>query len=447
MNVFRFRPSLAPRLLLPVQEFIRTEAGSGAALLAATALALMWANSPWKDSYFGFWDTIITVDLGIFNVKEDLQRWVNDGLMVVFFFVVGLEVKRELLHGELAGARRAALPVAAAAGGMAAPALIYTAFNAGGGAGNGWAIPMATDIAFALGVLALLGPRIPSSVRVFLLALAIVDDIGAILVIAVFYSASVDWGALVFAAGVAVFIAAMLRLRVRNGIMYGIAGLVLWAAVFESGVQATIAGVVLGLLTPSRPEGDSEFARRTEDLLAEYRAATAAGDTNRVEAVLGEMEEETAERSTPLERLERLLHPWSSYLVVPVFALANAGIDLSGGVLGDALTGRVTLGVLAGLLAGKLIGVFGATFLAVRLRVAELPPGVTWMHVAGIGLLAGIGFTVALFVTGLAFEQRQLIDDGKVGILAASTLAGAAGFLFLRLISEPVRVEEAERVA
>lgn len=447
MNGFRFRPSLAPRLLLPVQEFIRTEAGSGAVLLAATAVALIWANSPWNDSYFEFWDTIITIDLGIFDVSEDLQHWVNDALMVVFFFVVGLEIKREALHGELAGARRAALPIAAAAGGMIVPALIYTAFNAGGDGGRGWGIPMATDIAFALGVLALLGPRIPSMVRIFLLALAIVDDIGAIMVIAIFYSGSLDWGALAFAAGVVIFIVVMLRLRVRNGLMYGITGLVLWAAIFESGVHATIAGVILGLLAPSRPEGDSDFAQLTEELLAEYRSAIAAGDIERVEAVLGEMEEETAERSTPLERLERLLHPWSSYLVVPVFALANAGIDLSGDMLGDALTSPVTLGVLMGLLAGKLIGVFGASFLAVRLRLAELPPGVTWMHVAGIGLLAGIGFTVALFVTGLAFEERQFIDDGKVGILVASILAGVAGFLFLRLITEPVRVEEAEEVA
>ncbi|MDO8615739.1 MAG: Na+/H+ antiporter NhaA [Dehalococcoidia bacterium] len=432
------RSLLPQRILLPVQEFIQTEAAGGVVLLAAALAALVWANSPLDGAYFDLWETRVSFDVQVFAASQDLQHWVNDALMVVFFFVVGLEIKREMLHGELAGPKRAALPVAAALGGMAAPALIFAAFNAGGEGAKGWGIPIATDIAFAIGVLALLGDRIPSGLRVFLLALAIVDDIGAILVIAVFYTESLAWDSLAIAGGLLALIVAMQLAGVRNMVLYLVAGVALWAAMFESGVHATIAGVLLGLLTPSRPpRAETAFKREAESLLAQYREAAAEEDIERVQAVLGELEEVAAESAAPLERLERLLHPWSSFLVVPAFALANAGVHLSGGLISDSAASPVTWGVLLGLVTGKLAGVCAAAWLAVRLRLAEMPAGIGWTHLAGAGLLAGIGFTVSLFVTGLAFADGQLVGEAKVGILAASVIAGVAGYTFLRLVGKP----------
>ena len=433
------RTLLPQRILLPVQEFIQTEVAGGIVLLVAAAVALIWANSPWNDSYFDLWrDTQISVDFHIFSASEDLQHWANDLLMVVFFFVVGLEIKRELLHGELAGPRKAALPAAAALGGMAVPALIYIALNTGENSVDGWGIPMATDIAFALGVLALVGKRIPSRLRVFLLALAVVDDIGAIVVIAVFYTDTLALDSLGIAAAVVALIVVLQAFGVRGTMLYLLLGLCLWAAVYQSGVHATIAGVILGLLTPAQARIDpATYAASMDDLLRDYRQATEDSDEERREATLGEIEELTTGRSAPLERLERLLHPWSSFVVIPIFALANAGIDLSGGVLSDAATSSVTYGVALGLIAGKLAGVLGVTWLAVRLRLADLPAGVTWPHLLGVALLAGIGFTVSLFISGLAFERAELVDEAKIGVFAASIVAGAAGFAFLRILTRP----------
>jgi NhaA family Na+:H+ antiporter len=425
-------PRLPARLLLPVQEFIRTETAGGLVLLAAAAIALVWANSPFSDSYFDFWHTEISIETGIFDAREDLQHWVNDGLMTIFFLVVGLEIKRELLRGELAGLRLAALPAAAAIGGMVVPALLYTALNAGGDGGRGWGIPMATDIAFALGVLALVGRGIPSALRSFLLALAIVDDIGAIGVIAVFYTDDLALDALTIALGLTIVIAFLRALDVQNGILHGALGVALWAAAFESGIHPTIAGVVLGLLTPVLSAPDPDYARTASGLLDQYESAVETGDVARAEAALGELEEETALRSSPLERLERLLHPWSSFVIVPIFALANAGVELSGSAISDAAESSITHGVIIGLLAGKVIGIVAATYITVRLGLGDLPRGATWPHIIGLGLLAGIGFTVALFIAGLAFDDPQQIDQARIGILTASAVAGVIGFLALR---------------
>lgn len=392
-------PRIAARVLLPLQEFLRTEASGGIVLLVAALAALIWANSPADGSYVDLWNEVVGFDLGIFSAREDLQHWVNDGLMVIFFFVVGLEIKRELLHGELTDRRKAALPVAAALGGMLVPAAIFVALNAGGDGAKGWGIPMATDIAFAVGVLALLGNRIPSSLRVFLLALAIVDDIGAILVIAVFYTDSLQWDSLIIASVTVALLVAIQAVGVHSIIPYLLLGLVLWAAVYESGIHATIAGVALGLLWPSWTW------------------------------------KSTADAS--LEGTEHLLHPWSSFLVVPLFALANSGVDLGGGIITDAASSPVTLGVALGLLLGKPAGIIAATWIATRTRIARLPDGVTWTHIVGAGLVAGIGFTVSLFISELAFDRRDLIDEAKIGILCASIIAGAVGYTFLRATSRP----------
>ncbi len=431
-------------LLPPVQEFISREISGGIVLLAAAAVALVWANSPWDDQYFDLWGSILTVDAGIFRISEDLQHWVNDALMAVFFFVVALEIKREVRHGELAGVRLAALPAAAALGGMVVPALIYTAFNAGGDGGRGWGIPMATDIAFALGVLALLGPRIPSQLRLFLLALAIVDDMGAILVIALFYTSDLAVGSLGIAGLLVLAILFMQRLGVRGFAPYALAGVALWVAVLESGIHATIAGVVLGLLTPSTPHLSARtFFDSARGLLRDFRQAFPWQNAERTELLVEEMEDLSRETEAPLERLERVLHPWSSYVVLPVFALANAGISLSGDTVSDAASGSVTIGVMVGLLAGKLTGILCAAWLAVKLRIARLPADVGWHHLAGAALLGGIGFTVSLFITGLAFDDARLTGDAKIGVLAASVAAGLAGYWFLRLVPRPASGGEA----
>jgi NhaA family Na+:H+ antiporter len=407
------RSYIARRIMLPAQAFIHTQAASGITLLAAAIIAVVWANSPWKDSYFDLWGTVLSLDVNLFSIEEDLRHWINEGLMVFFFFVVALEIKRELVRGELSEPRKAALPVAAAAGGLVVPALIYLAFNVGGDGERGWGIPMATDIAFAVGVLAMLGNRLPSEARLFLLALAIVDDIGAILVIAVFYTESLSLEALGIAGGLIIGLIVMNRLGVRSMNVYFCVGALIWVAIYQSGLEATLTGVILGALTPAEDNDDA------------------------MEVILGQFEELTHGTEAPLERLERLIHPLTSFAVVPLFALANAGIDLSGGVVGDASSSPVTWGIVAGLLIGKPCGIFAMTWLVVKSGVGSLPANTSWGHVLGLGLLAGIGFTVALFITGLAFEDLQMTANAKAGVLLASVVAGIAGYGFLRALPPP----------
>jgi len=436
MRAWAERSYIVRQVLLPAQAFIHTQVVSGAVLLAAALAAIVWANSPWQESYFDLWDTTIIVDVSLFSIEEDLRHWVNEGLMVFFFFVVALEIKRELAHGELSDRRRAALPVAAALGGMVLPAAIYLALNGGGDGARGWGIPMATDIAFALGVLALLGPRIPSEVRILLLAIAIVDDIGAILVIAAFYSESISPEALGVAALLFLLVVGMIRGGLRNLVPYFIVGALAWVAMLKSGIHPTITGVLLGALVPATPYfGEKTFMESAQGLMERFREAINSGDKETGEALLGQMEELTQGTEAPLERLERTFHPWISYIVIPVFALANAGVELSGDLLRDAASSSVTLGIVLGLLAGKLLGIVGFSWLAVRLGLGSLPRGVGWRHLAGVGLLAGIGFTVSLFITGLAFEDLELVSEAKIGILGASVVAGAAGYGFLRRLT------------
>ena len=421
----------------PLEEFLGTETLGGLLLLVAAVAALIWANLP-GDSYVEFWSRHIVIDLDVVVLNLTLVEWVNDALMAAFFFVVGLEIKREVLRGELAAPRKAALPVAAAFGGMVVPALIYFAFNAGTDGSDGWGIPMATDIAFAVGVLALLGKRAPLALKVFLLALAIADDLGAIAVIAVFYTDDVDLAWLGFAVALMALTYAMGRLGVRDLIVYVAVGVMAWVAVHESGVHATVAGVAFGLLTPIRPYfGRAELVGPAQDSLNHAIEADAEGAEGVEErtAALRELEEVARESQPVLDRMEHALHPWTGFVVVPIFALANAGVDLGGRAVSDAVDSRVTLGVVLGLMVGKPLGIFVFSWLAVRLGVATLPAGVHFEHVLGAGMIAGIGFTVSIFIANLAFEDAGLVSEAKIGILFASAVMGALGLGMLWIVS------------
>ena len=434
------RSTATPRgilpLLRPIQEFLATEAAGGILLLAATVAALLWANLPGGESYGAFWGSHVTIDLNLLKLDLTLNKWVNDGLMTVFFFVVGLEIKREVVRGELADRRRAALPIVAALGGMIAPALIYVAINAGGDGERGWGIPMATDIAFAIGVLALVGRRVPLSLKVFLLAVAIIDDIGAILVIAVFYTEGVNLAWLAVAGGLCALVVVLARWGVRDVIVYGVIGGIVWLAMHESGVHATIAGVILGLLTPAVAHYDTknlvDSGKRLMATFSETASQPAALSQDIPGAALRDLEELGRESQPVLDRLEHALHPWTSYAIVPLFALANAGIVLSGDLMRDSMTSPVSLGVFLGLIVGKPLGIMVASMIAVRAGVAELPAGVRWPQVLGVSILADIGFTVSIFITGLALSDASLVDEAMLGILAASALMGALGFAVLR---------------
>ena len=420
---------LASRLGRPFRRFLEVEAAGGVVLLIATAVALIWANSPWSDSYTDLWHTDIEIVVGDFHLGEshghlDLELLVNDALMVIFFFVVGLEIKRELVTGQLKDPRAAALPAMAAAGGMIVPALIFFAFNTSGPEADGWGIPMATDIAFAVGVLSLLGDKINRQMKVFILSLAIVDDIGAILVIALFYTESLSLGWLATAGVIIVMIMGLKQLRVWYIPLYVLLGLALWLAMFESGVHATIAGVILGLITPARPLQTRKQAAKWVQWLRDKGEELYGVD---IEYAAFHMRE-----STPVsERLENAIHPISSFVIIPIFALANAGVDLGGGVLGDAAGSSVTWGVALGLVGGKILGITTFTMVGQRMSFTSAPQGMTNMHLLGLASVAGIGFTVSLFITGLAFEDAGLIAESKIGILFASLVAGIIGLLIL----------------
>lgn len=424
-------------LIRAFQKFVRLEASGGILLLVCTVIALIWANSAFRDSYDALWHALITVDLGVVEVSNTLLHWINDGLMAIFFFVVGLEIKREVLTGELASPKKAALPIAAALGGMIVPALIYFSLNAGGEAVRGWGIPMATDIAFALGVVTLLGPRVPFALKVFLTALAIIDDLGAVLVIAFFYTAELSWNAL----GMAVLLLATLivinRLGVRKTLVYVLLGVLLWLAFLKSGVHATIAGVVLALTIPSNKKIDAErFAHYGRKLIKVFADDIEEGRTELTQKqrdAVHTLEEISEKIQSPLERLEHTLHPWVAFFIMPVFALANAGVAMSSEMLSAAFTSSVTWGILLGLLFGKQIGVFLFSWLAVRFGVAAMPSHVSWWSLYGVAWLTGIGFTMSLFIGSLAFADPVTLDSAKIGILSASILAGLGGWVFLSI--------------
>jgi Na+:H+ antiporter, NhaA family len=430
-------PPLIEHLLRPFQRFAATESSGGIVLLICTVVALVWANSPWADSYHALWETSLTIGAGSHVLTLSLHHWINDGLMAVFFFLVGLEIKREMLVGELASARHAALPIAGAIGGMLLPAALYAALNATGTGAPGWGIPMATDIAFAIGVLALLGPRVPLPLKVFLVALAIVDDIGAVLVIAFFYTSTISWAAL--ATG-GVLLAVLIGFNaggVRHPAAYTLLGVALWVAFFASGVHATIAGVLVAMTVPSRELiNEDEFLRRSRAVLADFERACSPATTVLTNAdqqhAIHELEVASEQAQAPLLRMEHKLHGIVAFGIMPLFALANAGVHF-GRDLFNALSVPVTVGIVLGLVIGKPLGITLFAWLATRAGVAALPPNSTWRELHGVSWLGGIGFTMSLFIAGLAFpDNPELLDSAKVGILAASILAGAAGWIVLR---------------
>jgi Na+:H+ antiporter, NhaA family len=442
-------PTPIQRILSPFARFIHTESSGGMVLIGATLTALVWANSPLAESYHHLWETPVSVGFGEFALTYSLHHWINDALMAVFFFMVGLEIKREILVGELASLKRAALPIAAAIGGMVVPALLYTAVNAGGPGARGWGIPMATDIAFALGVLMLLGPRTPLALKVFLAALAIVDDIGAVLVIAVFYTERISLEAIAFAA---IFMGALVmanRLGVRRPPIYLFLGILLWIAFLKSGIHPTVAGVLSAMAIPARTRIDTtEFLARGRRVLDHFEATGEEGPsilTNRgQQAALEEMERNCEAAMAPLQTIEHDLQFWVAFTIIPLFALANAGVRLSGDA-SSALLNPVTLGVVLGLVIGKPIGITLFAWAAVRMQIASMPLGVGWRAVAGVACLGGIGFTMSLFIGGLAFQGMPVLNDAaKIGIFAASLVAGLAGWGMLRAQIHHEEVDEDE---
>jgi len=423
------------KIVNPVLEFTRLEAFGGILLIIATLIALAWANSPWHESYFEFWRSEVGFTFGDFSIYKSLSHWINDGLMAIFFFVVGLEIKRELLVGALASRRKAMLPIFAAIGGMLVPAVIYAALNMGGSGEVGWGIPMATDIAFAMGIFALLGRHIPASLKIFLLALAIVDDIGAVLVIAIFYSSDIVWINLAAAGGILALLFAMNRLRIQREILYILLGLVLWFVFLKSGIHATVAGVLLAFAIPARTRINTEdFLQYGRQYLDDFDKAGEHGDDvlanpdqhkaiEKLEMVVEQVE-------TPLQRLERNYHYWVVYVIMPLFALANAGVLIDSGII-TGITNPVSMGIIAGLVVGKPLGVALFSWLAFRLGVADQLSGVSWRHIVGAGFVAGIGFTMSLFISGLAFDTSALGDISKAGIILGSVIAAVIGAVVL----------------
>ena len=420
----------------PIQSYIHTEQIGAIILLLGAVAALGWVNSPWSNTYADFWHTHVAFDIHIFSIAQDLKHIVNDGLMAVFFFLVGLEIRRELIFGEMSTLRKAALPAFAAIGGMVVPAAIYLAFNGSGEGAVGWGIPMATDIAFALGVLALVGKRIPTELRVFLLGLAVVDDLGAIAVIATFYTETIDWLHLLMSAGMFGLIWVFFRLGVRSLGFYIILSVLMWQFLLESGIHATLAGVALAAIVPHQPDLQrKDYRKAVEPLLHDFELALERGDEETAQSITGQIEKLTRSTAGPMERIEHMVHPWVSFFILPVFALANAGVVFTTDTLSGAASSQITLGVASALLVGKVLGIFGLSWLAVRLGLGQLPSTVHWIHVLGVGFLAGIGFTVAIFVSGIAFADHALVDQSKIGIFVASLIAGVVGYLFLRFAS------------
>ena len=429
----------ADRLLAPFRAFASTSAGSGVVLIAAAGVALLLANSPLAGAFSSLWQTELSIRLGDIGETGSLRHWVNDGLMALFFLVVGLEIKREILVGDLSTRRKATLPVAAAIGGAVVPAAIFLGLVGEQPAARGWGVPMATDIAFALGVLALLGNRIPLGLRIFVAALAIVDDLLAVLMIALFYTAELSVPALAVAGVVLVALLVVNRIGVRRPAVYGVLGIALWLAVLASGIHSTVAGVLLALTIPSTTRLDSDaFVERAREHIADFEGRTVGGEDASTEEhhdALWELEDAAERAQAPMLRIEHALQPWVAWVVVPLFALANAGVEIELSRLATVLFEPIPMGVMAGLLIGKQVGIMLGAFLAVRLGLAALPPRVGWRHVHGAALLGGIGFTMSLFIATLAYgDDSPELALAKLGVLVASVIAGVAAFAVLRSV-------------
>ena len=423
------RESLVTRaLVMPIQEFIHIQGISSIVLLTAAIAALVWANSPWHDSYHHVWE----MELSLSRLRLPVHEWINDALMAIFFFLVGMEIKHEIVHGELADVRRAALPVFGALGGMIVPALLYVAINFHQPGQHGWGVPMATDIAFSLGVLGMVKGIAPE-LKIFLLTLAIADDIGAIIVIAVFYSSSLDRAALFAALVILGLIYITLKLGISQPILYFLLAVGFWVAVLRSGIHATIAGVILGFMVPTTALLSlKDFQEMATEMSRKFRDAMAQGDVQTAQNLLGAFEALLSKTESASERLTRMLNDWVSFLVLPLFALANAGVTFSSGAWGELATSHIAWGIVVGLVIGKPAGIVAFAAGAVRAGFARLPKGVSWKQLTAVGALAGIGFTVSIFISSLAFNDDAHLIQAKAAVLGASVLAGALGYGFLR---------------
>jgi NhaA family Na+:H+ antiporter len=428
----RRRESLVTRaLVLPIQRFIHIQGISSILLLAAAIIALVWANSPWSESYHHVWE----MELSLSRLNLPVHAWINDALMAIFFFLVGMEIKHEIVHGELADIRRAALPIFGALGGMVVPAVLFMVLNYGHAGQHGWGIPMATDIAFSLGVLGMV-KGMPQDLKIFLLTLAIADDIGAIAVIAIFYSESLNFESLVIGVLLLVVIYLVLKVGISQPVLYFVLGVGFWVAILRSGIHATIAGVILGFMVPSSATLSlQEFQELGAGIVERFRAALAVGDDKTAQNLLGSFAQLVQSTESPSELLTRKLNDWVSFLVLPLFALANAGVTFSGGAMHELLSSRIAWGILLGLVVGKPLGIIGFANLAVRAGLAQIPKEVTWRQLAAVGCLAGIGFTVSIFISSLAFNgEADAIHllEAKTAVLAASLVAGVLGYFALR---------------
>lgn len=441
------------RVLSPLERFLQRATAGGIILVATTFITLTLSTWLGGEALHHFWEQKLSIGVGsAFELSMTLHHWVNDGLMTLFFLIVGLELKREILVGELASVRDAALPVMAALGGMVVPALIYHAFNGGTPTAAGWGIPMATDIAFAIGILVMLGTRVPRNLIIFLMALAIADDLGAVMVIALFYTQDLHQPALLAAAGLLALLVLINRGGIRRPLPYALLGLLLWYAVLASGIHATVAGILLAMAMPSLSRYSPQaFDARIAELHHAFRredlpdSGYAPLSNHRMADIAAAMEHSAEAVQSPLLRVEHNLHPWVTFLIIPIFALANAGIDLTTVALGD-LTQPVTLGVMAGLVLGKFIGITGFSWAAIRLGLARLPAGVSWGQLSGAAWLGGIGFTMSLFISQLAFSDPLYSEQAKLGILVASALAAMVGLAWLLYATRGHRTDTAAAV-
>lgn len=423
------------QILKPVNKFIHQEFTGGIILFINVLVAIVWVNSPWEESYHHLWESKLSVGFHQFVFNRPLHVWINDGLMALFFFVIGLELKREFISGELSTIRKASLPMMAALGGMLVPAVIYLLLNKNSESENGWGIPMATDIAFALSLLSMAGRHIPVSVKVFLSALAVADDLGAVLVIAFFYTTHISYTPLILAGVLLAFLTIGNILGIRSTLFYLVIGIAVWAGFIFSGVHATIAGVLVAFTVPARTKIDekeyvSKIRSYTIDFENEIPQNGSLTSTEQHQTI-EKIKKLSTDAETPLQKVEYSLHPWVAFVIMPLFALANAGIVIKTNFF-SSLLNPVSLGVTAGLLAGKFIDVLSFTYLMVRLKFSELPHLATWNHMIGVAMLAGVGFTMSLFITGLAFSDPEMVNQAKYGILLASVVAGVAGIIFLK---------------
>jgi len=430
------------KVLTPFEEFIHRQTTSGLLLMVTAVLALVLANSPLSWLYEQIQHLNIGLTIGNWSLENSLHHWVNDGLMALFFFVVGLELKREIMVGELANPRQAALPIVAAIGGMVVPALLFYSINPGGDAARGWGIPMATDIAFALGAIALLASRVPRALITFLVALAIVDDLGAVIVIAVFYTETISTGALVSAAILFGILMVLNIAGIRKISPYFIIAIFLWYAMYQSGVHATLAGVLGAFAVPARPKYNPDrFSQQVKELMERFDASHVSGQSimtnHKLRGIVQTLSNGVLQVEAPLQRLEHAWHLPVAYLVIPIFALFNAGIPLDFSDIGRTLSHPVTAGVMFGLLAGKVLGIAGACWIALKLNIGQLPAGTRFTQIIGVSLLGGIGFTMSIFIAELGFiHQPELLLMAKTGILFASLIAGVSGFIWLYLAGD-----------